>query len=196
MNEAESGQGQQRVDLLDPLRTASKELCHASRRDHARLCSDLPGDPLDHAVDEREIAEVEARLDRARGRLAHHLLGSPDLDAPETGGALEERLRRDRDSRHDDSTGVLSLRGDDVERGRRTEVDDDAWPAQPIVCRDRVDDSVGADLLRGVVEDRHPGANAGLDENRLAAGDRKSTRLNSSHVEISYAVFCLKKKKT
>src|SRR5690349_24250337 len=29
----------------------------------------------------------------------------------------------------------------------------------------------------------------------FAAGDRKSTRLNSSHVEISYAVFCLKKKK-
>src|SRR5690625_2259303 len=27
------------------------------------------------------------------------------------------------------------------------------------------------------------------------AGDRKSTRLNSSHVTISYAVFCLKKKK-
>src|SRR5690349_24240849 len=26
--------------------------------------------------------------------------------------------------------------------------------------------------------------------------DRKSTRLNSSHVEISYAVFCLKKKST
>src|SRR5215475_14952730 len=26
-------------------------------------------------------------------------------------------------------------------------------------------------------------------------GDRKSTRLNSSHVKISYAVFCLKKKK-
>src|SRR3989442_6942849 len=29
-----------------------------------------------------------------------------------------------------------------------------------------------------------------------AHGDRKSTRLNSSHVRISYAVFCLKKKKT
>src|SRR5436309_8601282 len=28
-----------------------------------------------------------------------------------------------------------------------------------------------------------------------AIGDRKSTRLNSSHVKISYAVFCLKKKK-
>src|SRR5436305_4628116 len=29
----------------------------------------------------------------------------------------------------------------------------------------------------------------------VAARDRKSTRLNSSHVRISYAVFCLKKKK-
>src|SRR5436309_10530680 len=29
----------------------------------------------------------------------------------------------------------------------------------------------------------------------LAPVDRKSTRLNSSHVKISYAVFCLKKKK-
>src|SRR5436309_9812330 len=31
---------------------------------------------------------------------------------------------------------------------------------------------------------------------RWTRGDRKSTRLNSSHVKISYAVFCLKKKKT
>src|SRR2546427_5024420 len=30
---------------------------------------------------------------------------------------------------------------------------------------------------------------------RAAAEDRKSTRLNSSHSQISYAVFCLKKKK-
>src|SRR5439155_23339260 len=30
---------------------------------------------------------------------------------------------------------------------------------------------------------------------RAPMGDRKSTRLNSSHVAISYAVFCLKKKK-
>src|SRR3712207_7849415 len=30
----------------------------------------------------------------------------------------------------------------------------------------------------------------------LVARDRKSTRLNSSHANISYAVFCLKKKKT
>src|SRR5258707_1975510 len=33
------------------------------------------------------------------------------------------------------------------------------------------------------------------DDRLLDAGDRKSTRLNSSHANISYAVFCLKKKK-
>src|SRR5690349_24055502 len=42
------------------------------------------------------------------------------------------------------------------------------------------------------------GARSAGDARALAAGgecqDRKSTRLNSSHVEISYAVFCLKKK--
>src|SRR5690625_5763917 len=32
--------------------------------------------------------------------------------------------------------------------------------------------------------------------NAISEGDRKSTRLNSSHVAISYAVFCLKKKST
>src|SRR3712207_7170070 len=31
-------------------------------------------------------------------------------------------------------------------------------------------------------------------DDEAAAGDRKSTRLNSSHANISYAVFCLKKK--
>src|SRR2546426_3353296 len=34
-----------------------------------------------------------------------------------------------------------------------------------------------------------------LEVASIIAGDRKSTRLNSSHLVISYAVFCLKKKK-
>src|SRR2546430_11457986 len=57
----------------------------------------------------------------------------------------------------------------------------------------------------GVI-DAHPGSNAALGPPSptrvarvfVAAGqpvrDRKSTRLNSSHSQISYAVFCLKKK--
>src|SRR5690349_23029133 len=38
-------------------------------------------------------------------------------------------------------------------------------------------------------------ADQGFMVQRSEFRDRKSTRLNSSHVEISYAVFCLKKKK-
>src|SRR5690349_21972044 len=38
-------------------------------------------------------------------------------------------------------------------------------------------------------------ATGGASKVYLYTRDRKSTRLNSSHVEISYAVFCLKKKK-
>src|SRR5438034_2536125 len=51
---------------------------------------------------------------------------------------------------------------------------------------------------------RHDPAGAGRREtlsragqiHRGGGGDRKSTRLNSSHTVISYAVFCLKKKNT
>src|SRR5438477_9440938 len=51
-------------------------------------------------------------------------------------------------------------------------------------------------LIRGQLErlgqEHHPDV---VQEERAQA-DRKSTRLNSSHMSISYAVFCLKKKKT
>src|SRR2546426_1911453 len=44
-----------------------------------------------------------------------------------------------------------------------------------------------------IVEVRGPGARTA--RYLASKGDRKSTRLNSSHLVISYAVFCLKKKK-
>src|SRR5690606_41480665 len=62
-----------------------------------------------------------------------------------------------------------------------------------------------ADHLRVLVEQVDRGGllcGRGWTGDRLAMqdvgedADRKSTRLNSSHVKISYAVFCLKKKKT
>src|SRR5258707_11206787 len=60
----------------------------------------------------------------------------------------------------------------------------------------RPDHPVAADLHRA----GHAGRQlppVGVDDPDLAADglDRKSTRLNSSHANISYAVFCLKKKK-
>src|SRR2546422_6688596 len=52
-------------------------------------------------------------------------------------------------------------------------------------------------VLRPVVDDQDLVRTVGLAERPLnrAREDRKSTRLNSSHGYISYAVFCLKKKK-
>src|SRR5256886_9534711 len=53
----------------------------------------------------------------------------------------------------------------------------------------RIERIVNPDLSSGLPPflARDPGVESGLD--------RKSTRLNSSHSQISYAVFCLKKKK-
>src|SRR2546430_6657135 len=49
------------------------------------------------------------------------------------------------------------------------------------------------DATHGAVLGRHLGFDAA--PRAEVARDRKSTRLNSSHSQISYAVFCLKKKK-
>src|SRR2546430_11998704 len=59
-----------------------------------------------------------------------------------------------------------------------------------------LDDSSRPEPFRVPVPPTHglPAAQPRAD--RGAARDRKSTRLNSSHSQISYAVFCLKKKKT
>src|SRR5262245_64317254 len=66
----------------------------------------------------------------------------------------------------------------------------------------RSDPSSAVVDLRGhrVLADRHPGCRGVEQAHRLVRQlarreDRKSTRLNSSHLGISYAVFCLKKKK-
>src|SRR2546430_10164665 len=54
------------------------------------------------------------------------------------------------------------------------------------------DDALGDQVGEALVEGLHALGAAGLDGGIHL--DRKSTRLNSSHSQISYAVFCLKKK--
>src|SRR3712207_7346389 len=58
---------------------------------------------------------------------------------------------------------------------------------------------LGVDLADPLLDQGHPPGDFGVDDDALRLRgrlrDRKSTRLNSSHANISYAVFCLKKKK-
>src|SRR3712207_8508506 len=52
----------------------------------------------------------------------------------------------------------------------------------------------GSTITQQYVKNAYVGSDRSLS--RKVREDRKSTRLNSSHANISYAVFCLKKKKT
>src|SRR3712207_6927759 len=72
--------------------------------------------------------------------------------------------------------GRQQVVGHDVARAREPEHRQPGEDLALVRDRGRVHDVVGRDPVRG-------------DQ------DRKSTRLNSSHANISYAVFCLKKKK-
>src|SRR3712207_6862987 len=69
-------------------------------------------------------------------------------------------------------------------RGRRI--------ARPLLlCRRPGGEPAPSDRARGPA----PVGGRAADDGRRGSADRKSTRLNSSHANISYAVFCLKKKK-
>src|SRR3712207_8846761 len=77
-------------------------------------------------------------------------------------------------------------------------------PAEPRPCASIVDSGYGKGLGTRHGDEGHGGqrrphregarAPDGSARAASAAADRKSTRLNSSHANISYAVFCLKKK--
>src|SRR5258708_10593921 len=54
---------------------------------------------------------------------------------------------------------------------------------------------ISAEVLEGIRDGRSVAELMSLGAKVLGRKDRKSTRLNSSHQIISYAVFCLKKKK-
>src|SRR5438034_6732211 len=105
-----------------------------------------------------------------------------------------------RGHRAEDACRILVRVADDDGVGMREELVDaiahqrrDVWNALFDVATVRAHQPRDRDVA---IEDAHV---APFPDQRLDNGDhgdRKSTRLNSSHTVISYAVFCLKKKKT
>src|SRR5690606_4500816 len=121
-----------------------------------------------------------------------------------------DRAQQDRAAAEDLAVAIAigreRLRDDRLEllRGTRRGLDALKAPPRdpehadlPVAPRLPGDPLHGLDRVERLVADRE----RALDAVRIAraanidAQDRKSTRLNSSHVKISYAVFCLKKKK-
>src|SRR5207249_5714147 len=69
--------------------------------------------------------------------------------------------------------------------------------ALPISCRDCLSSSSAGGQCHAELQDHaEPRGCPKRGSRSRTSSDRKSTRLNSSHVSISYAVFCLKKKRT
>src|SRR6266550_3054011 len=106
------------------------------------------------------------------GEAADALAQLWELDPRGPGG-----LRVQTGARH--ARECVGLQAEDVALGRRPEVDA----------------GVAAELQRAVGRERQLLELPGEPGVHLRREDRKSTRLNSSHGYISYAVFCLKKKK-
>src|SRR5205809_2435362 len=149
------------------------------------------GVALDHV--DRLLAVLGQDLVQALAQV-QDLLG---VDFHVRGLALEAAHRLvDHDARVGQAEALVGVAGGEEQRAHARRLPD----------AKRAD--VGLDELHGVV-DREAGRDRaarrvdveedvlvrvlGLEEQEL--GDRKSTRLNSSHGYISYAVFCLKKKK-
>src|SRR5699024_11315220 len=92
---------------------------------------------------------------------------------------------------------------DAVAEGTGRCLEDEAWHAAPDLVKKSVDSvtsAYGAEAevtyRRGVPPTINEATCVEIMREAVtrSLGDRKSTRLNSSHVSISYAVFCLKKK--
>src|SRR5689334_23393517 len=85
---------------------------------------------------------------------------------------------------------MLTARDGEIDKVVGLELGADDYVTKPYSARELVA------RIRAVLRRRGAEAEAPAAEAVLARRVRKSTRLNSSHSSISYAVFCLKKKKT
>src|SRR5207302_6985003 len=169
------------------------------RRYTSPSSSCLSGGALERARDRRRRVRAVARdphhqdcrqrtEDRRRGPGLGHR--RPAGKRREECGDRDRRIRasRPRAETHELCTGAVILGGD--EQANRSEKSAADFQVPALVVAPALDHGTGE------LERRLDGAQSFLEiaPVRRRSRDRKSTRLNSSHVKISYAVFCLKKK--
>src|SRR2546427_1427442 len=184
---------------------------------HLDVTLRLPRALADLEMDARRL--IQSRLERGRVEIAAQL--SPAPDTPGQKISVDQALAAQYVARARALGAAIGIGGDVtlawvLERpgvvrleGADAPAPDTAWPIlsdaltraldELVARRTAEGEALGAELQKltadlraqtDLVEARVPAAVA-----RREARDRKSTRLNSSHSQISYAVFCLKKKK-
>src|SRR5262245_34209890 len=135
----------------------------------------------------RIVRDIGLAEDLAQDALVAALEQWPEQGLPDNPGAWLMAAAKHR--------AIDRLRRSKLQERKHEELSRELESQGPLAAPDFVaalDDDIGDDLLRLVFTACHPVLST---EARVALTDRKSTRLNSSHLGISYAVFCLKKKK-
>ena len=168
-DDAQTFEGKVVVHLFDVARAGAEESGETSGGDDFAVRAHLREEAFEDCVDHAEISVVETGLHAADGVGADDAGGLANFDAGQAGGASEERFGGDADTWTDDAADVFAFGGDAVERGGGAEVDGDAGASVFFESGDGVDDAVGANFRRVVVEDGHAGFYAGLDEKGLRA---------------------------
>src|SRR5437660_4669475 len=185
------GGGTEAVAALVPL-SERAAIC-GSDGGRNRICTgDVEG------IEATEVMFVDRQIDPVRMRLIHadlkrlvkgekieatvplRLVGEP-IGVREQAGMLEQIIRN------------IEIRCEPREIPEALEVDVTNLAVHDVLHVSDIPVSAGVEIL---ADPDTAIATVGIirEEPVAAAADRKSTRLNSSHVAISYAVFCLKKK--
>src|SRR5438477_8328358 len=121
----------------------------------------------------------------------------PQIIVPDTQAALERAARAWRAHFRGPLVGVAGSNGKTTAKEMTAAILGEAGSC--LATRGNLNNHIGVPLTLLRLTPAHRFAVVEMGANRsgeVAALDRKSTRLNSSHMSISYAVFCLKKKKT
>src|SRR5438445_2336293 len=192
--------------LLEGLGGAEEERLHCPLRAAERLRHVAVGEAVDPREEERralfgrQLADRRLQLPRqlaaGRGLLGCGRRGVGELRALAAVVVVAPRLPEV----HSEATlGAPDLVQAEVGRdGEEPGREAALRPVAVAEAEDLYEDVLGHFLGPGLAADQPPRV---LDDARaefleeVLEGDRKSTRLNSSHANISYAVFCLKKKK-
>src|SRR5262249_51659770 len=125
----------------------------AAGGDHPGIFADLSLYPSDHALDEAHVPEDYPRLHRRRGVVADDALGRDEVNSPQHGRPLDQRLGREANARGNGATEVVAVSRDHVEDGRCAQVDDDKrWLVHMERCHG-IDDAVWANLAWVFVKD-------------------------------------------